>query len=215
MTGIGSEIRQACVSSTILHVSGCEREQILKSREGPYWNKVAFPGTVSEEVKFSRERMWTWIIFDTFCTSTVRYNISQIKKAKVNNRVLFARISIQCEYNSYTEVHVDTNMFNIFNNLVYFLPISFRVWFGICRVPRSRCSYASWTILVCYVLPDAYNTRIGQPGKSPLRTYVVYYSAELRFTKKVRRHDKSKRLFGYSKCDVRNIDLTHPKHCWI
>ena len=52
MTGIGSEIRQAFASGKILHVSGCEREQILKSREGPYGNKVAFLGTVSEEVKF-------------------------------------------------------------------------------------------------------------------------------------------------------------------
>ena len=57
MTGIGSEIRQTCVSGKILHVSGCEREQILKNREGPYGNKVGFLGTVNEEVKFARERM--------------------------------------------------------------------------------------------------------------------------------------------------------------
>ena len=52
MTGIGSEIRQACVSGKILHVSGCEWKPILKSHEGPYGNKVALIGTVSEEVKF-------------------------------------------------------------------------------------------------------------------------------------------------------------------
>ena len=50
-----SEIRQACVSGKILHVSGSEPDQILRSREGPYGNKVAFLGTVRTEKKKTPE----------------------------------------------------------------------------------------------------------------------------------------------------------------